>query len=111
MIESSIGDKTIEEVTKKYPNTMKEMRNLIDYNLKIFAGKQLDYGPNNIAMNGNDRLALLGIAIRGNDKIQRILNLLSEDREPKNESLEDSFLDLANYCLMACIVNRGKWGK
>ena len=99
MIESSIGDKTIEEVTKKYPNTMKEMRNL------------MDYGPNNIAMNGNDRLALLGIAIRGNDKIQRILNLLSEDREPKNESLEDSFLDLANYCLMACIVNRGKWGK
>ena len=35
MIESSIGDKTIEEVTKKYPNTMKEMRNLIDYNLII----------------------------------------------------------------------------
>jgi hypothetical protein len=106
-----MSDKTIEEVKRMYPQTMEEMYKLIEYNLKVFAAKQLDYGPNNISMNGNDRLALLGIAIRGNDKIQRILNLLSEDREPKNESLEDSFLDLANYCLMACIVNRGKWGK
>lgn len=106
-----MSDKTIEEVKRMYPQTMEEMYKLIEYNLKVFAAKQLDYGPSNISMNGNDRLALLGIAIRGNDKIQRILNLLSEGREPKNESLEDSFLDLANYCLMACIVNRGKWGK
>jgi|TARA_Y100000310_G_scaffold241340_1_gene245284 hypothetical protein len=106
-----MSDKILKEVAEKYPQTMEEMQNLINCNLKVFAAKQLDYGPNNIAMNGNDHLALLGIAIRGNDKIQRILNLLTEGQQPKNESLEDSFLDLANYCLMACIVNRGKWGK
>ena len=90
---------------------MSEMRNLIEYNLKVFAEKQADYGPNNIKIHGNTRLSLLGIAIRSNDKIQRILNLLDNEQKPNNESLEDSFLDLANYAYMACILMRDKWGK
>ena len=114
-----MSDRKIEEVTdmidkimeEKYPQTMKEMRSLIEYNFKVFKKKQSDYGPNNILIHGDRRLSLLGIAIRSNDKIQRILNLLGEDREPENESLEYSFLDLANYSYMACILMRKKWGK
>ena len=99
------------EMIEKYPETMSEMRNLMEYNFKVFAEKQADYGPNNIKIHGNKRLSLLGIAIRSNDKIQRVLNLLDNGQEPNNESLEDSFLDLANYAYMACILMRDKWGK
>ena len=105
-----MSDKT-KEMIDKYPETMSEMRKLIEYNFKVFAAKQSDYGPNNIRIHGSARLSLLGIAIRSNDKIQRVLNLLDNEQEPNNESLEDSFLDLANYAYMACIVMRDKWGK
>lgn len=98
-------------MSEKYPKTMEEMRTLIEHNLIVFAGKQADYGPNNILLNNNINLSLLGISIRSNDKIQRILNLLNNDQKPNNESLEDSFLDLANYAYMAVILMRGKWGK
>ena len=101
----------INEMFEKYPKTMETMWKLMLDNYKVFAEKQSDYGPENIAMGGNDRLALLGITIRGNDKIQRILNLLDNKKEPKNESITDSFMDLANYCYMAAILMSGKWGK
>ena len=104
-------DSIIEEMVAKYPQTMDEMRKLMAQNFRTFAAKQSDYGPNNIMIHGDSKLSLLGITIRSNDKIQRILNLLSNEQNPKNESLEDSFLDLANYSLMAVILMRGKWGK
>ena len=48
-----------------------------------------------------------------NDKIQRLKNLLMSGRENavKNEPMEDAFLDVSNYGIMATIVNNGKWGK
>ena len=46
-----------------------------------------------------------GLAMRMNDKIQRILNILQSEKDfekiyPLNESLRDSALDLANYAIM-----------
>ena len=46
-----------------------------------------------------------------NDKIQRIKNLLMNNQKVNNEPLEDSFLDVSNYGIMATIVKNGKWGK
>jgi hypothetical protein len=47
-----------------------------------------------------------------NDKIQRLKNLLMKDRESAvDEPMEDAFLDLSNYGIMATIVKEGKWGK
>jgi len=39
--------------------------------------------------------------------------LLMNNRESavKDEPLEDTFLDISNYGIMATIVSRGKWGK
>jgi hypothetical protein len=33
-------------------------------------------------------------------KLARLANLLSKDAIPENESVEDSFLDLATYCIL-----------
>jgi hypothetical protein len=43
------------------------------------------------------------------DKLARINHLLDSGLEPNYESLEDSFIDLANYAIIAILVQRGKW--
>ena len=51
--------------------------------------------------------------IRMNDKLQRVKNLLMSGRENavNDEPLEDAYLDVSNYGIMATLVGRGKWGK
>ena len=49
--------------------------------------------------------------VRMNDKIQRMKTLLTGGQKANNEPLEDSFLDVSNYGIMATIVNNKKWGK
>ena len=47
-----------------------------------------------------------------NDKIQRLKNMLMSGRQSAvNEPLEDTYLDVSNYGVMAMIVKSGKWGK
>ena len=84
---------------------------------ELFCKKQMDYGPSNIAMgsgvgkNINTRLSLVGLIVRTNDKIQRLLNLVvNNNREAQNEPIEDAFKDLSVYGIIAQIVKNGKWG-
>lgn len=54
----------------------------------------------------------LGVLVRANDKLSRLKNLLWHSKhEPKNESIEDSWIDLGNYCVISLLVRRGLWGK
>lgn len=71
--------------------------------------KHKDYGPTNIgdAPGG----PLNGLRVRMFDKIARINHLVDNDASPENESLEDSFKDLANYAIIALLVQRGQWPK
>jgi len=46
-----------------------------------------------------------------NNKIARLKNLVLKDKEPKNESVVDTVMDLAIYSNMFLIVNNKKWGK
>ena len=49
---------------------------------------------------------------RMNDKIQRLKTLLMGNKESAvDEPLEDAYLDVSNYGIMATIVKNGKWGK
>lgn len=106
-----VSNKDFKDIVDMYPETMNEMVSLITDNLVTFAKKQKDYGPYNVLINNDKELSLLALSVRQHDKIQRILNLLTNDQEPQNESLEDSFLDLANYALMSVILLRGSWSK
>lgn len=36
-------------------------------------------------------------------KMDRIMNLFKGDKKPENEAIEDSFVDLLNYCLLSYI--------
>ena len=69
--------------------------------------KHMDYGPKNISQSPGGPLN--GLRVRMWDKIARINNLIESGDDPQNESLEDSFKDLANYSIIALMVLRGKW--
>jgi len=76
--------------------------------IRLFDTKQMDYGSDNITSNGE-----LGCAIRLQDKVSRMKNYLISSLHGgiklEHESMEDTYLDSANYCLIALLLRRGKW--
>ena len=108
----------VELIEAQYPETAHEFQRLQDEQYALFCRKQMDYGPSNIAM-GTDlktseekRLSLIGLIVRINDKVQRLINLVvKNNREAQNEPTIDAFKDLACYGIIAQIVKNGKWGK
>ena len=71
--------------------------------------KQADYGPGNVnnAFGG----PINGLLVRIGDKFERLKNLYGRSKAPKHEPIEDSFKDMANYAVIALMVERGKWPK
>ena len=104
---------------KEWPVMTAEFRKLQREQYELFLHKQHDYGPGNISVGTalktpeEVKLSLTGLWFRMNDKLQRVKTLLMNNRESavKDEPLEDAYLDVSNYGIMATIVGRGKWGK
>jgi hypothetical protein len=80
---------------------------IIDELGNLLISKQRDYGPGNI--NNAYGGPINGLMVRMGDKWERLKNLLDSGNTPQHESIEDSFKDLANYCIIAMMVQRGKW--
>lgn len=107
----------IKEMREKYPQINKEFQKIQIEQYSLFCKKMLSYGKNNISMGGNLKnkedkyLSLTSIWIRCSDKINRLKNLLinKNDNPLDNESIEDSWKDLANYGIIALLVERNKW--
>jgi hypothetical protein len=64
--------------------------------------KQHDYGPKNILNAPID--PKLAIAVRLNDKIARLANLVQSGKTPDNESLQDTATDIIGYGLVLKMV-------
>ena len=108
-------DKTVKKLKKKtvdgigvielfeteYPELADEFKSIQSEMYEMFARKHLDYGLNNIALGGDLT-----------DKISRLKNLLSNGKNyVKGESMEDTFIDIANYGIIGLLVGRDKWKK
>ena len=105
-------------IEKEYPETAKEFHKIQFEQWSTFCKKQMDYGPSNIAMGtalktkDDRRLSLIGLIVRINDKVQRLMNLVvKHNRDAQNEPVMDAFKDLSVYGIIAQIVDNGKWGK
>ena len=106
-----------------YPECTDELMNNFDRAYDLWTRKQNDYGDSNIRLgldlssssserSQNNRLAQLGVVIRMNDKISRLINLYKKDLESAvDESIEDTALDIMNYANMLMVLKKGKWGK
>jgi len=79
----------------------KPPQNIVDDNASLFERKNADYG------NSFEDFELIGIIVRLNDKINRILNL--GDADPQiiqvDEKIEDTINDLYNYCIIGLMYN------
>jgi hypothetical protein len=74
---------------------------------ELLIKKQHDYGPKNIADSPGGPIN--GLRVRMFDKLARINNLYETGATPENESLRDSFMDIANYGIIALMVLDGHW--
>jgi len=70
--------------------------------LEKFVRKHKDYGKGNILEIGE-----LGIAFRESEKVSRLKHLLKTEQEPEFESLEECWIDVAVYAVIAVLYRRG----
>ena len=108
----------VDQMEKEWPEMTQEFKKLQREQYELFCHKQHDYGPGNISVGtqlqtpDEIHLSLTGLWFRMNDKIQRLKTMLLSGRKAAvEESMEDAYLDVSNYGIMAAIVARGKWGK
>lgn len=70
--------------------------------LEMFLKKHKDYGKGNILTNGE-----IGIAMRVAEKIERLKHLLMTQNLPTNESIEETWTDIAVYAVIARLLRSG----
>lgn len=102
---------------QRYPEQCRAFVDIIMRLYRVHLKKNIDYSPANILGTGE-----VGIVTRLWDKTARIMSLSGfrieslatkyiEPVKPNYESLEDSFLDIAVYAIIALIYRMKKWGK
>ena len=112
----------MKKIEEMYPQCTDALMNNFDRAYDLWTKKQNDYGDSNIRLgldlsssserSQNSRLAQLGVVIRMNDKISRLINLYKKDLESAvDESIEDTALDIMNYANMLMVLKSNKWGK
>lgn len=99
----------LDRIRREQPGFLESVTAIADHMVEVMCRKQLDYGPDNI--NNAHGGPLNGLLVRMGDKYERIKNLTNTGSHSENEPLVDSFLDLANYCIIALMVIDGTWPK
>ena len=108
-----------EDFEYEYPELAKAFKNIQKEQYELFASKMLDYGLHNISLGStledpeDIKLSLTGIWLRCNDKINRLKNLIKRNGRNyvEGEKMEDSFIDISNYGIIALLVMNNKWKK
>ena len=94
-------------------NNLKEMskedqfKAITENMLKTFVAKNHDYGDS--FEQSCDTFGTVAAVVRMNDKMNRINRLYNNTEIAKvDEKLEDTLLDLANYCILTVMYNRNR---
>lgn len=96
MKQSKIAPKTLDSA---YEVVLQEL-------LELFLKKHQDYGKGNILS-----IQELGIAFRISEKAERLKHLLMTKNEPTNESIEDTWKDIAVYAIIGVLYHREQFQK
>jgi hypothetical protein len=72
--------------------------------LQMFLKKHKDYGKGNILS-----VQELGIALRISEKIERIKHILIQGDSPANETIDETWVDVAVYAVIAILLRRGQF--
>jgi len=116
---NSLSEAAKEFIRKAGPTTEELKQQIIQDNFEaalstkfleaeeLLVKKHKDYGPKNISESPGGPLN--GLRVRMHDKLARINHLYDSGATPENESLRDSFIDMANYSIIALMVLDGDW--
>lgn len=86
----------------KHVMTMLEyLPELYDEITELLCRKGTDYGPHNLS-----RFGELGILIRVSDKIDRLISMGKNTAVVIDETIEDTWKDIAGYALLALVERR-----
>lgn len=86
----------------KHVVTMLEyLPELFDEIRDLLCQKGTDYGPHNLS-----RFGELGILIRVSDKIDRLISMGKSTAAVIDETIEDTWKDIAGYALLALVERR-----
>jgi nucleoside 2-deoxyribosyltransferase len=102
----------------KSPTQAKAFMEILGRMYRTHLQKNADYSPANILATGE-----VGLVTRLWDKTARLLNLMgfkfeieeagyyTAPSDPKNESIEDTYMDLAVYAIIGLLLKKGIWGR
>lgn len=91
--------------SKTDPKTLDQAYQLVlDDLMQMFLKKHKDYGKGNILS-----VKEMGIAFRMTEKIERLKHLLMSGDTPTNESIEETWVDLAVYAIIAVLLRRDQF--
>ena len=87
-----------EENSKALAN---QFKSITEEMLQTYIRKNHDYGDSfNKSL---DKFGLIASVVRMNDKMERVESLMNKEALVKDESIKDTLLDLASYCVMTTI--------
>lgn len=91
--------------TSSTPHTLDQaFAQVNDEVLQMFLKKHKDYGKGNILS-----IEELGISMRILEKAERLKKLLMSGDAPANESIEETWVDIATYSVIAILYRRGQF--
>lgn len=85
-------------------NKVDKFKEIVDEMLDLYQRKQSDYGDS--VGKTFDEYGLVSFLVRIEDKLNRVATLTKKsttEQQVKDEKIEDTLLDLANYSIMALI--------
>lgn len=100
------------------PIQCQAFREVLGKMYRTHLSKNADYSPANILLTGE-----IGLVTRLWDKTARLLNLTGfkfkhlmhegvfPPRKPNNESIDDTYQDMAVYAVIGQLLRKGKWGR
>ena len=99
-IEEDVNSEIIlEDPIDDFDNNELPFKTVIDEMYRVYLQKNSDYG--NSFDKSLDKFGLISSVVRLNDKFNRIESLIKNNKQMvKDESIRDTFLDLANYAAM-----------
>ena len=88
---------------------MVTFKDVLDKMNEIYEKKNADYGDS--FSKTYAEFGLTSAAVRINDKNERFKKLIKQEAQVKDESIEDTLLDLANYSVLTLMELMNKDGK
>lgn len=92
--------------TEQMNYKIQEFKNITQEMLDIYSRKNVDY--DDAFTKSLEEDGLLVAKIRLGDKYKRFSALIKQENLVKDESIEDTLLDMASYAIMTIMFNRNK---